>query len=194
MPKWNSGIEFGSNNVNSLGSKRSIKTNISKNSCFHDDKSSRPISRPNIECDKPQGTNHKGPQAILTITVELIGACFCDLRGCWNLIFLEKKAIFPVKKLFWPSFSRSIERDKGQGTIYKGPAGNLTGIVPATWLVLQDLRSREPNFSKTVFLPGEKKSLALFFSCYRMWQASRDSLYDSKAKSDNYSGSYKIIL
>ena len=35
-----------------------------------------PIFSHNIECDKPQGTFCKGPQAILTITVELIRAFF----------------------------------------------------------------------------------------------------------------------
>ena len=38
-------------------------------------------------------------------------------------IFFKKKAIFPVKKLMWPIFSRSIENDKGQGWTYKGPEG-----------------------------------------------------------------------
>ena len=32
------------------------------------------IFSPIIECDKPQGTIYNGPQAILTITVELIRA------------------------------------------------------------------------------------------------------------------------
>ena len=33
-----------------------------------------PIFSPIMECDKPLGTIYKGPQAILTITVELIRA------------------------------------------------------------------------------------------------------------------------
>ena len=41
-----------------------------------------PIFSRIIECDKPQGTIFKGPQAILTITVELIRAFLEDLRGC----------------------------------------------------------------------------------------------------------------
>ena len=35
-----------------------------------------------IEHDKPRETVYKGPKAILTITVEFIGAFFQDLRGC----------------------------------------------------------------------------------------------------------------
>ena len=41
-----------------------------------------PNFSPIIECDKPQGTNYKGPQAILTITVEVIRAFLQNLRGC----------------------------------------------------------------------------------------------------------------
>ena len=60
--------------INSLEPKKSIETNISKNSCFHDDKSFWPIFRHFIENDKPQETIYRGPQAILTISVESIGA------------------------------------------------------------------------------------------------------------------------
>ena len=35
-----------------------------------------------IENDKPEGTIHKGPQGILTITVEVKRAFFKELRGC----------------------------------------------------------------------------------------------------------------
>ena len=63
-----------------------------------------PNFSPIIECDKPQGTNYKGPQAILTITVEVIRAFLQNLRGCWEHKFLKKKAIYPVKKTLWPIF------------------------------------------------------------------------------------------
>ena len=39
-----------------LGPKRSIETNISKDSGFHNDKSFWPISPRIFECDKPQET------------------------------------------------------------------------------------------------------------------------------------------
>ena len=51
--------------------KTSIETNISKNSCFHNERSFWPIFTCNIECGKPQGTIYNGPQAILAITLEV---------------------------------------------------------------------------------------------------------------------------
>ena len=54
----------------------SIETNTSKNSCFNDDKSFCPIFPRIIECDKPLGTFQKGPQAVLTLTVDFIRAFF----------------------------------------------------------------------------------------------------------------------
>ena len=60
--------------INSLEPKKSIETNISKNSCFHDDKSFWTFFRYFIENDMPQETFCRGPQAILTNTVESIRA------------------------------------------------------------------------------------------------------------------------
>ena len=62
--------------ISSMGPKRSIETNFSKNSCFHDDKSFWPFFRRLNECDKPRGTFHIGPQPILIFTVELIRVFF----------------------------------------------------------------------------------------------------------------------
>ena len=50
-------------------------------------------------------------------------------------IFEKKANIFKEKKM-WPIFFRSIEHDKGQGTIYKDPEGNLTSIMQAIWSFL----------------------------------------------------------
>ena len=47
-----------------------METNISKNSCFHDDKSLWPILRGIIECDKPQETICGGPRDLLTNTAD----------------------------------------------------------------------------------------------------------------------------
>ena len=44
-------------------------------------------------------------------------------------IFEKKKAIFQEKKRFWPIFSRIIEYDKPQRTIYEGPQGILAITV-----------------------------------------------------------------
>ena len=56
----------------SLGPNKSIETNFSRNSCFRDDKCYWPTFHRIIECDKHQGTNDKGSQALPTITVELL--------------------------------------------------------------------------------------------------------------------------
>ena len=53
----------------SSGPKRSIETNISKTSSFLCEKKFGPIFPRIIDCDNPQGTLYKSPQAIFTITV-----------------------------------------------------------------------------------------------------------------------------
>ena len=55
--------------MNSSVPKRSIETNISKNSSFLFEKKSWPFFPRIIECDNPQGTLYNSPQAIFTITV-----------------------------------------------------------------------------------------------------------------------------
>ena len=81
-----------------------------------------------IDCERPHGTIYKCPHAFLTFTVEIISAFFGPKRLLITQIF-EKKAKFPVKKIFWPIFARNMELDKCQGTIYKGPQGILTIIL-----------------------------------------------------------------
>ena len=71
-----SGNYCGSKIINSLGPKKSIETNISKNSCFHDDKSLWPIFRRIIECEEHQKTIYGGPQALFTIAVVPVRAFF----------------------------------------------------------------------------------------------------------------------
>ena len=48
----------------SSGPEISIETNISKESCFRDDRGFWPIFPGNIQRDTPHGTNYRGPQAI----------------------------------------------------------------------------------------------------------------------------------
>ena len=55
-----------------LGPKVSLQTNFSSLSCFHGDKRFWPVFRCTIESDKPQETIYTGPQATLTITVEVM--------------------------------------------------------------------------------------------------------------------------
>ena len=59
-----------------IGLRRSLETIVSKKGYLPGDKRFWPIFPRFMECDKTQETIYKGPQAIVTITVELIGACF----------------------------------------------------------------------------------------------------------------------
>ena len=59
-------------------------------------------------------------------------------------------------------FVCGVAHDKCQGTIYKGPKGSLTIFVQAIRSFLQDLRSREPTFSKKGHLPGDKRFWTIF--------------------------------
>ena len=54
------------------GPKGSIETKILKTSCFHRDNRFLPVFRRIIECEKPQETIYTGPQATLTLTVEVV--------------------------------------------------------------------------------------------------------------------------
>ena len=51
----------------------------------------------------------------------------------------EKKATFPVKKISWSFFTRSIEHEKCQGSINRGLEGLLTSIVQDMVSILKDL-------------------------------------------------------
>ena len=68
-----------------------------------------------------------------------------------------------MKKLVGPIFSRIIEHHKSHGKSCKGLQGFLTSIVQDIWSFLQDLRSREPKFSK-LKLPSRKKKFWPIFS------------------------------
>ena len=65
-----------------FGPKGSIETKLLKNSCFHRDNRFRPIFRRIIGGEKPQETLYRGPQATLTLTVEVVRWFLWDLRGC----------------------------------------------------------------------------------------------------------------
>ena len=96
-----------------------------------------PISSRIIEHDKRQRTTCKCPQGNLTINVEVRRPFLQDPRCCWIHKFLEKKAIFSVKR-FWPTPSHLIVHDKLPETFYKGPQGNLTINVEVKRSFLQD--------------------------------------------------------
>ena len=132
-----------------LAPKRSTETNILKNSCFHNERRFWPFFPCMIECAKPQGTLYKCVQAILTSTLENNRAFFLGPMSLLKTQIFEKKANFPVKKRFWPIFSRNIPHDKCRGTFYKGPQVVLTiSCANDMNIYLAPKRSTETNISK----------------------------------------------
>ena len=125
----------------SLGPKGLIETNISKNSCFHDDKSFWHVFPRIIDCDQHQGTIYKGPQNILTFTLEHLSEHFLDLRGCWKHKVFKKRQFFQWRKNFG-LFSSFYRTWKAQGTVYRGPQDVSTTIVQMMRTFLWHLRGR----------------------------------------------------
>ena len=75
-----------------------------------------PIFSHNIECDKPQGTFCKGPQAILTITVELIRAFFLGPESLLKTqIFEKKKGNLRSEKIFVAYFFSQYRKRQRSG-------------------------------------------------------------------------------
>ena len=95
----------------------------------------RPIFSRIIKCDKPQGTIYNGLEGTLTSIVHAIRTfCIGIMRWLKTQILEKRKAIFPVKRILWPIFSRIIECDKTMGTICNGSTGILT-------ITVEDIRS-----------------------------------------------------
>ena len=82
-----------------LGPNVSLQTNFSIHSCFHGDKRFWPVFRCTIESDKPQKNNLYGSTSYFD---NYCGSFGTTSSGPKRL--LEKKAVFPVKKTFWPNF------------------------------------------------------------------------------------------
>ena len=81
-----------------------------------------------------------------------------------NINFSEKKATCPVKKRFWPIFSRDMEHEKRQGTGYKGSQGILTFFVQMMWTFIWHLRGRlNQTFQKTAVLTMKEVFGPFFF-------------------------------
>ena len=73
--------------------------------------------------DKTPGTIYKDQKGFLTITVEVLGSIPWDQRGCWNCKKLrEKGKVFSEEKIL-AYFSRIIEHEKCQRTLYKSQQG-----------------------------------------------------------------------
>ena len=88
----------------------------------------------------------------------------------------EKKAIFPVKKRFWPKFSQNIEHNKGQETFFDGPEGLFDNYFPIDKVFsLGPKRSIARIFSKVSCSHGDK-NLAKLSSFYQLWKPSENSL------------------
>ena len=101
------------------------------------------------EFDKPHGTVCKGPQGVLTKTMVVMRAILQDLWKWKTQLFLKKKAIFPVKKSFWPFLSFYRKKNKVQETIVEGPQDLLDNYIAIdTFFSLGPKRSIARTFSK----------------------------------------------
>ena len=80
----------------------------------------------------------------------------------------EKKAIVPVTKTFWPSFSPIIAHQKTQATSYTRSEGILIVFVWIKRSFFWDVRCRWKQFfwEKRTLLSSEKNSSANFLSNY----------------------------
>ena len=83
-----------------------------------------------------------------------------------------------MKKILCAIFSRIIECDKTQWTIWTGLKYNLTFTVGPIGAYFLDLSGcwKHEFLKKKGNLSSEKSIVACFLSYYRMWQTSRDSL------------------
>ena len=69
-----------------------------------------------------------------------------------------------MKKRFWPIFSRDIEHDKCQGTVYKGSQGFSTVFVQMIWTFFCHLRGRlKKTFQKTAVFTMKEVFGPFFF-------------------------------
>ena len=109
-----------------------------------------------------------------------------------NTSFWKRKAIFPMRKLVGPTFSRIIEHHKSHGTSYKGTQSFLDKYC-ARYLILSlgSKKLRTKNFKIEATVP--KKNFAHFFSCYPLWQTLSILLLGSTRYLGNYGPKYRII-
>ena len=150
----------------SLGPKGSIETNISKNSCFHDDKKKfLPFFPRFIGCDKHQGV----PDFIRVqrYSNEIIKNDKTISLGPKMSIETNifKKAVFTMTKCYWPISPPYSACEKPQGTIFKGSQANMTNTVEnikaffSTWEVVGETAFPAKNricFKFSRFIEHEK--------------------------------------
>ena len=141
----------------------SIETNVSDKSCFHKDKNFW-LSFPSLlECDKPQRTFYKGPQAILTNAAKFLKAFFYELRVCWIKKNLRRKGNLSSEKIIWPIFPVLSSKKNAENNIlvsiwYSGDYSGAYKRIFRTWEVVQNKKFLE---KKQKF--QWRKNFGLFF-------------------------------
>ena len=140
-----------------LGPNRSIETNISKNSCFHDDERFWPFFPRIIECDKPLGTVYQGPQGILTFIVQMIWTFNWHLGGRYKQTF--QKYLFSRWKKFLARFLCIISFGKPRGIFNKGQQAFQTFTVELIKAFFKDLRGcwKHKILKKMAIFPVKKR-------------------------------------
>ena len=99
-----------------------------------------------------------------------------------------------MKKRFWPSFSRFIERKKSRGRIFKSPQCILEIFVQMICSFLWDVRSpKKPTFQKLAVFTMTKVFGPLFLVLSSVTNI-RDFFIESTNYSDNYSRNYKSFF
>ena len=140
----------------SLGPERSTESNISKNSCFHDDNFFGPLFFRYSSVTNIGEQFRRIHMLFWQLLLNLWEHFFRDLRGCCKQKVLKKRQTFHWKKHFGHFFC-TIEHEKCQETKYKGPQCILTFIEQLIRTFLGGpKRSIETNVSKnSLFLDDE---------------------------------------
>ena len=98
---------------------------------------------------------------VLWLVMEDTRSSMENLRGCWKRNFLRRQSF--RRKKFWINFSRLFENEGPQGTVPKGPQGNLIKIVQAMRWFFNVLRRRQKQIYKKRLPSGSKTVLTIFF-------------------------------
>ena len=145
-----------------------------------------------IECDEPRKTIFRLSEVFWHLLWSLKIISVTTKRLLKTQIF-EKMAVSPMKKKRVTIFSRFIECDIPQETIFS--------LLEVFWLLLWSYKIiclapkrilKTQSFKKKAIFPV-KKIFNHLFSIYRAWEASRNFLDLSTRYSDNHWATYKII-
>ena len=91
-----------------------------------------------IEFGKTQVTIYESPKGFVTVIEQVIRSFLYDLRGRRKQFL--KKGYFADEKHFWLIFSRFLEHQKPQKTIYDGSLNLLTVIMEVIRSFLEEVR------------------------------------------------------